>query len=131
VLVGAAHAAAGVSGTWALLTDAATLRSSTLSAATVAAPTGVVCVDDGNQDYLSWTASTGPTPTAYRIHVNGSVTATAEVGPTVTRWRPSTTLLPRTYANVRVVAVRQGWTSEPSATADSVSTLFLFQGTTC
>lgn len=131
ILVGVAHAAEGVVSTWAAFTDSGTVATAGFSAMTVGAPTGVVCVQNGNQDYLSWTAPSGPAPTAYRIHVNGSATATAQVGPTPLQWRPSSTLFSQTYSNVRVVAVRGAWTSSPSATSDSISTLFLFQGTSC
>lgn len=127
----AALAAGSVTGTQAAFTDVATATSGAFAADTVEAPTGVTCVNSGSSDYISWTAPSGYTPTAYRVFVNGAATAAAEVAPPVTQWRPATTLFPQTYANVRIVAVRGPWVSTPSSTQDSISTLFLFQGTAC
>jgi hypothetical protein len=131
VVVGTPQAVSTVGGTWATYADTATVTGPGFAAATVAPPTDVRCVDNGSQDHVAWTPPGGAAPTAYRIHVNGSTTVTATLGAGVTQWRPATTLLPQTYSNVRVVAVRGTWTSVPSTTTDSISTLFLFQGTSC
>lgn len=131
VAVGTAVAASAVTGTMAAFTDAATATSGAFAATNVTPPTGVACVGSGNQDYISWSPPTGYPATGYRVFVNGSATAAADLPAGTTQWRPATTFFPQSYANVRIVALRGTWTSSPSATSDSISTLFFFQGTSC
>ncbi len=128
--VAATVVATAVTGTQAAFNDTATMTTGAFSAATVTPPTGVACVNAaGNNDYIGWTAPSGYTPTAYRVYLNGSATPTATVTPPTTQWAPADTFFPTGYT-VRVAAVRGSWVSAQAGPA-SISTVFLFQGSTC
>lgn len=121
-VVAATVAATVVTGTQAAFSDNATMTSGSFSARTLTAPTAVTCVNSSFNDYITWTAPTGPAPTGYRVHYTNnltSVTRTQDVATSPLQWRPPTT--PTATYTVRVAALRGSWVSSQSATSDQIT----------
>jgi signal peptidase I len=126
-LVGAVAVAAGAVGTTAFFTDPATLRSGSFSAGSVAPPTNLRCVPDGNDSYITWSAPVGAPPTSYRVTWTSSDGSSGQADfATVVQYQPPAGGFLRnpTYT-VRVSAVRGNWVSVASD-PDTIRTRGLF-----